>query len=1151
MHHNLLYGIYNREVGFIGKLKTKSIMDNIGLPNTNVGANILADATRIANAARANPSDVNTSAASIDIQFDKTTQVLNADGSKVRIGPLKINATNCTTGVNVEVTNGVNCTMERNGNEIYFWVNTDEKKPAIDLKFTSTTSGISGGIYSYQDEGGKLGDGTSKVSKEELPASQRFCAVFPYNTPVYKSYSVPLDLPKRKVYVKHVDVTDVNMNDPAQVKNLGKTYKSKLSLDKIASDKQIEMLNALDNPGWVSDKIRVLSNIAMSAPNGRAPDGSPLRDNYPEFYRYRPKSVMQISRSTTYALAGQKYEYKGAMTAKGTSLFSAENNIALSGNFYDSSTSYVKTGTPLSGSDDYTVVVCFYSKTTLPEPIPDINIFSKDYSASSTGNPCETIFTPSNRDIQPYITAPKFCLQNLKYDLQGDPTKPNYGKYQLTNFVVNKLTNGEYNNKSDPEKSAKGRIIGSINDRATLFVGNGNGVVLNLTKQFDDEIQSITNNYYKLVKVLPTEDEIEKNFGIKGNQNITKRADFNSWYNIPMNRYNGLRQGSGIATYVEYDVLKNITSSVKKNVDTKNKRFVDVYTPLQMGKVTVSSDTIVNHTEDSSTNINNVIQKNANFDVNIEKPVNSSMIYTGLNTNEFFLDYYYLMFDFDIITTVPTIIRDLNTGKESTIRANEKIDRGIPIKIVKSSNGTTKFSAKATSDQQNVDYISNSSNRLVIVGVSKNMPETDLNDYILQKEILNQESKILKDTANTINTTKYINNAKTINWPVELTSQNVCNPSEVTKKMHSDLSAKTSLTYTSMAQDAYYFIRNQVQTDSIGRVYDFKITDSTDLNFKDVFKKPSSNNKVNDLTGNVYFSGVKRLKIYTEDINTITDRDDIYVPNSSIRKIMPLGPYKHVSGQYIQAPKMGYRISFDLKTSGMYDSKSVNKKEDKRRIEIKPSYYYVSKSGEFKDNIELYYKDSKGKYKKFKDSGYAMSFKPNDGYRYLASVSDTPITEDMSNKLESLDISKKFEITDNMMAYSDNKFIQTWFGEFKLPNSTIAVGSGGSINNPLKNGYIGVKFDIVCVSGTNGKIRVSYNINDKNKEKQGQQSINTTEWDYEGYLGIKAGETADNQNLMIQLENGEFRITSQAQYEKIRGTVALFDLDNRAADDFE
>ena len=164
----------------------------------------------------------------------------------------------------------------------------------------------------------------------------------------------------------------------------------------------------------------------------------------------------------------------------------------------------------------------------------------------------------------------------------------------------------------------------------------------------------------------------------------------------------------------------------------------------------------------------------------------------------------------------------------------------------------------------------------------------------------------------------------------------------------------------------------------------------------------------------------------------------------------------------------------------------------------------------------------------------------------------------MSTQLEKLVIgsSNGFELDHKMMSTSGNSFIQTWYGEFKLPNSTILVGGGKSISDHLKDGYVGVKFDISCIdTDSSGKEQIiSYNVDNKNASP----NTNTSQWDYEGYLGFNdPGNQAGD--IPIQLEKGIWIVndnndssrTSKATYNDIKGTVVLFDLDNRAANDFD
>ena len=351
-------------------------------------------------------------------------------------------------------------------------------------------------------------------------------------------------------------------------------------------------------------------------------------------------------------------------------------------------------------------------------------------------------------------------------------------------------------------------------------------------------------------------------------------------------------------------------------------------------------------------------------------------------------------------------------------------------------------------------------------------------------------------------------------------------------------------TLKDITADAYHRVSTSIVTSNLGRIFDFKLTDCSDLNFKDVFRKTTSAN-VNEPSGVVYFSGIRRLKMYTADSNVgYNDTESV----SNQKTIMPLGPYKNTNQYKLEAPKLGYRFSYDLKTTGMLSNNDLI--NGTRYVKITPSYYYISKSGTgYDENITLYYKNESGKYVPFVNSGYSIYFRPNDGYRNLSNKNITPNSSFLSTKLEKLDISNSsgFIINSKMVDTSGNNdnFIQTWYGEFKLPNSTIAVPNGGNINNPKTDGYIGVKFVVECIDKTGGNtIVISYNVNDKSAG-----GINTSQWDYDGYAGFNTpGSQATN--LKLQLEKGVLNLDNN-MYNKIKGTVVLYDTDNRAAQDFE
>ena len=222
-----------------------------------------------------------------------------------------------------------------------------------------------------------------------------------------------------------------------------------------------------------------------------------------------------------------------------------------------------------------------------------------------------------------------------------------------------------------------------------------------------------------------------------------------------------------------------------------------------------------------------------------------------------------------------------------------------------------------------------------------------------------------------------------------------------------------------------------------------------------------------------------------------------------------------------------------------------------RKIIIRPSYYYLSKDGNtlIKD-IDLYFRDQSDKYRNFEGSNYTIYFTPNDGYR-LKSNSTTSNISSMTMQSTALNIgssSGEFYLTDYMMSSDDSNYIQSWYGEFKLPNTTIAVRKGDNINNVLTDGYIGVKFDITCQDTVLDET-ISYSSPNKNATSQ----VNTTQWDYEGYLGFaNPGQSVnDSSSLRLQLEKGIWAIRDQETYDFVKGTVILYDTDDRASDDIQ
>lgn len=855
---------------------------------------------------------------------------------------------------------------------------------------------------------------------------------------------------------------------------------------------------------------------------------------YQEFYSINLGQRLRVSRALKMAENGKLYKYKYAVITTGKGKFEdvkKNDNINTNSNKINSSSFEVG-----QSNDDkaITLVTCVYSEGDVPgnnndnPPSGDIHT---DFSADNNTEGCIQKYTPTNSYITPYLKASKILLKDLVYKLEKNG---NNVYYKIQDFNVKKLTGGRIdNNDKHPET---GEIFGD--NLNTLFNSNESH---NLEiKDFElTEANSFKNAFNN--GTLPEQSNIN-NFAEK--QVKSDYNDFNIEKNkkfIPYNKYNGLRTPKLYANYKAVNVMNNTEiSGVIDEKESNNKLNVIVYNPLDLEQVTVTTKKFVDHTTKGTNN--NVIQKNAEFTLNFG--TKGSTYYASISDTIDYLDYYYLFFDFDVVLKSDY---DVIEYSNNTFNALGKKSSGFTVKagnLIKINKNDKEFKGIASSNVEGEDIVAQIENNIVLIGVTNNMPSSELENLVSSNAVKMYQRK---NTSVEEELKKYTNIDKTSN---AINFKNYCDEDVNLTSIHEGK-------YTggkNMYEDAYYFAIARTTTTNVGRIYDFKVTDCSDIDYKSVFRK-SDNGTVNDLTNVQYFSGVKLFNIYSTSINSLEDRTDINIgSNSNSKKIIPLGPYKNTNTSYISAPKMGYRISFDLKTSGYYDYKN-NGNGSTREILIKPSYYYISKDGNvFKNNINLYYKNSSGKYVKFNGSDYTIYFKPKDGYRSISNSVTAGNTTLMSEQLEPLNIGSNngFTLNSKMMSTADNKFIQAWYGEFKLPNSIIAV-EGTNISNPLSDGYIGVVFDIECIDNKgkgNEEKRISYNENNKNDtDDKNQVKPNTTQWDYEGFLGF-TNYGNEVEKLLLQLEKGTWEINNE-RYQQIKGTVVLFDLDNRAANDFD
>lgn len=907
----------------------------------------------------------------------------------------------------------------------------------------------------------------------------------------------------QEVYIRHVD-SKGNLLDIANSSEIKVTSEGKQSIINNSGKKTVKK----------SDKTNV---------------------EYQEYYRINLGEKLQVSRSLTMASNGKIYKYKNAIVSSAKTAKAAADNDNINKNSNKKSDSSFQVG---GNSTDkaVTVVTFIYDEDDIPgyppgDDDPPSGEIHTEFSSDDNSNACIQKYTTTDTNVKPYLKTNRILLKDLKYKLEknGDTVK-----YKIESFNVQQLIGGKIDDNPDASLESTGNIFG--NENYTLFDSDTSHdfIVTSKSKEaslkYASNFKNSNNNGN-----LPSQSSIDS--FVKNENNKSTFSDFDTNENnkyIPLKKYNGVRNPKLSANYQAINVMNGgkATSGSIGYRYAKNKINIIVYNPLELDTIKVTSKEIIDHTPSSSTE-QNVIQKNADFTVSFGTKGSSQ--YATITDTSNYLDYYYLIFDIDVVLKSDYQVKKRTdngfTGLQ-TISSGSKVEAGSLIKINK---GDKKFNAIASSNEVGKDIVSQVQNNVILIGVTNNMPSEALENLIFSNAV--KKYVVKNDTIEE----KYINTTISTN---RVNFVDYCDANYENRQYHE----KQYTSWHDMYSDAYYFAMARAETTNVGRIYDFKVTDCSDIDYKSVFRKSSAANNINDLTGVQYFSGVKLFNIYTNEINSLEDRGEINISGSSAKKILPLGPYKNTNTSYVNAPKMGYRISFDLKTSGFFDGKGGYTRE----ILIQPSYYYISKDGtKFDNNINLYYRNSDGKYDKFSGSDYTIYFKPKDGYRSVANSVTAGNTSGMSEQLEPLAVGSTsgFTLNSKMMSTADNNFIQAWYGEFKLPNSTIAV-KGSDVSKPYTNGYIGVVFKITSIDkDSNNKIirELSYNQNNNNADED--KKDNTTQWDYEGYLGFtNYGNKVDS--ITLQLEKGDWKI-DDSRYQDIKGTVVLYDTDNRASNDFD
>lgn len=305
-------------------------------------------------------------------------------------------------------------------------------------------------------------------------------------------------------------------------------------------------------------------------------------------------------------------------------------------------------------------------------------------------------------------------------------------------------------------------------------------------------------------------------------------------------------------------------------------------------------------------------------------------------------------------------------------------------------------------------------------------------------------------------------------------------------------------------QDANTNLTHHVAADTvvvevIGRLYDFHITDISDYNWENVFRKRMGSP---ESTGVSYWTGGNSI-----------DGD----PRGNLAPyVLPIRPGSHpVQGFRNAAVKTGYHFKFDLKTKGNMFGKQDG-------IRITPTFSFVSKDGTTRQEVDLYYHRGQERLirigsaqdleKRFVVLNSRLRNVPGTElgdtarYQYTYELSEEERNQGtmaehmvrfvdqtshhktwvgrydwmiLPSQIRTL-IGPKTDIPSSVNVDRANAAIQRWYGEYSLPADVYAVPKGTDLESLarqnrlddkatvfLRDGYIAVNFNIETLRSGN------------------------------------------------------------------------------------
>lgn len=307
---------------------------------------------------------------------------------------------------------------------------------------------------------------------------------------------------------------------------------------------------------------------------------------------------------------------------------------------------------------------------------------------------------------------------------------------------------------------------------------------------------------------------------------------------------------------------------------------------------------------------------------------------------------------------------------------------------------------------------------------------------------------------------------------------------------------------------AAHVATDSIEVDVVGRLYDFQITDIADFNWQSTFRQSDGVTP----TGKSYFVGLNGI--------------DGQPRGNQQPFTLPVRHGSNPNGLNNVAVKTGYKFSFNMKTKG--DMQGL-----KDAIRITPKFYFVSRDGKKRQEVDLYYHTDDQYFVKVGSEKDTV----NRTVALNESLRNVPTNELTNNALHYYDYAERFNLQDITSQYYRPAFArqymkhmskesvttgpfgwqilnwklrtyrgplenqvppntmippketvtkeQTWYSEYSIPAQTYAVAKGTNISEVglynkldehnsifLKDGFIIVNFSIETIR--NGDLNNPY-----------------------------------------------------------------------------